>query len=487
MSLVILDPLTNASVVQPTFTIFPKTVLEDTGWSRNRFTAGTTIDAVNHTVSFAATNDRIDYTKGGTGSDLDLSAYTQFIVDNPSNDSIQLYMFVSSGSAYFGSSSTGVFDISGFTDRDKINNFFIRNKNAGSATVGLAGGEPHIVCLDNSRIDVYDDGIYRLFQDPVTSFAVNISVENTYISEVCAVDRHGVIAHLSFDIDSNRSLHANSINVHKRSDENVLDIVGEKGTDAILHAHGFKLNMQSKYRAVGVTADGQKDGDTVDAGGILAGLIASVPTIQSNDSAGSNVQVTLNKWTANALSCDAHFPHIVTFFGEQIVPGAGSFTLFELDGLAVRSVHDEWSRLDKLTIERDGATQLEARWSREASPPLQDMPPKVSMTVVGAAAQLEHDLVEQILPIGANGELLVRLQSNGAASFAVRNIDMGTWNPEANGLLAKRSVKEGQMNSAGTAASCTTSIYERSVEPHLAWRRGAATVDSTKVGCIGLK
>jgi hypothetical protein len=368
--------------------------------------------------------------------------------------------------------------------------------------VGAAGAEPHLVCLDGSRLEVYHNGVYRLFEEPsLNGLCVNMTVDNTYIADVSVCDADGVISNVHYDIDSNRQLHANSLTVkeHNDSASNVLEISEDKKNVTITVGEGaLKLKMDARYRSFGVEHAEWQPHDVIRIGGALATLVHVVNSLSDN-TPGPLIDVEINKWKAHALSCDAHFPHIVSFNGESVIAGSGeNHILFDAHNVQVVAKMDNFSRLDRLRVMRAEETVVDAVWHRSDTVPLQDQAPTSQLQLAddpehvlkthGMTAAESTRAVDRVIPLDRGCELLVRLQANGGSSFALRGPDaeVVTLMTHAEGLLFKQS-SNGHASQPGTASAVTSSIYERAVEPHLAWKRNEMHVElkptASRIGC----
>ena len=390
-----------------------------------------------------------------------------------------------------GSGNDIVWNISGA--RTGMTSLVLQNLTGSSATMGAAGAEPHVVCLDGSRMDVYHDGIYRFFEDPKHGLVVNIGVQNTYITFATVLDARSntTVAHVHFNIDHNRQLHANSLELVEGTGEWCED----NNQSIAIRVGDYEIKMETKYRTVSVGNAKWRPGQTHLLGGVLASTLME-PANANDNKPGPVHQTTLNKYTANALSCDAHFPHIVSFFGSSVIPGPATevtphnFLLF--DGVSILAQTDAFSRLTDLELRVNNVLVHRAKWTRQnadASPD-QNSAPNVKMIVDSVVVEdcggvvAATQCVDFIAPFHHGGELLVRLQANGAASFAIREVDVDVFRKDATGFLVNQSSSAmSQKLASGTAAS-STSVYENVIEPHLAWAKGKQTGETKRVGGI---
>jgi hypothetical protein len=364
-------------------------------------------------------------------------------------------------------------------------------------SVGAVGAEPHVVCVDRSRLDVYHNGSYRLFEDPESGVMVNIGVDNTYTTFVAVLDRDGhVFGHTDFDVDSNRQLHANFI---EHVDGTIAEQDEKRQRMVIKAGDDITVRVDAKYRSVSVENSrwNSTERQTVRLGGVLAAIIQEVSG-PKDVTPGQTRDVVLNEYSHHALACDAHFPHIVSFFGASVIPGAGdAHNLLHINDVEVKAKMDFFSRLLELEVSKGGSRAVLGKWSRkeaEAGPP-QDRAPDVELEVAeagnaivertdvpafggpAAEATRAHDFLVPLGDKSREGHLLVRLQANGAASFSIKGTRARIHLSRASGLLVKRDENESAaVAAAGSASSAVSeSVYEKLVEPHLAWRRGEAT------------
>jgi hypothetical protein len=444
----------------------------------------------------------------------------------PSSVSFRLQRSNFSSVTITGSSATPgkvTFDISSMGTRNAIRSLqFSSTSGATDTTYGAGGAEPHIVCLDGSRLEVYHDGVYRLFEDPVAKFLVNMRVENTYIADIAAIDENGVVvAEVHYDVDTNRQLHANHLVARKASSGAVrfCEKEGQKsvpvttGTTAkdftIVSKSGYTLTLQSRYRSFSLQHDAWERKKEVRVGGALVGDIKLVQSMEDATPIplAHDATVQLCKWDAHALACDAHFPHIVSFFGDQVIPGEGEHTLLSLlsSSFEIKARTDAFSRLEWLTVTA-GASEpsLRAEWSRQIASgeeaPAQDTLPVTVLRVMGEEFADATRVVDHIFSLGEGEEameLLVRFQANGAASFAMRASTAGNNNLHFDGfegILVQQSdrhkkkqapLRQAPGGSAASTATTTASVYEKHVEPHLAWRRGESTSSEQPATALG--
>lgn len=430
-----------------------------------------------------------DFTSGSSknivweGSETDMPATTTTIIFPYSGTSRSFNLNIVHDSGTFGQtvSSTGgsiTFTMGQLTGISEIT--FTKTSTQSASNVGVGAAEPHVLCLDGSRLELYHNGIYRFFEDPVARVCVNIVVENTFIVATIVIKDGIVLATAHFDIDSKRQLHANFIRVDDST------VVQDKFD--IECGDEYTITLESLYRCVVVRRmdnlwnNGKKVRQTL--GGALAGIVYE-PLSLDDGTSGPVIDLEIGHWDAHALVCDAHFPHIVSFFGASTIPGDGNDHLLLCTGaVEIRASTDVFSRLLTLTVSEHGRGAVRCDWTRQLlsrdAPPSQDDVTPTSMRVsdgeennnviiVNTSCSLNATeatrIVDRIFNIESGGEVLVRMQANGAASFAVRGIDHSS----SSGLLTLplSPMEAGARSATAGSATSSSSTYEDLVEPHL--------------------
>lgn len=411
-------------------------------------------------------------------------------------------------------------DITSVPDLDEIKLIEIKPNTGeyGRFIFGAGGADPHMVCFDNSRLEVYHNGIYRLFEDHAADVFINMRIDNTFITDIFVGDSVGGSALVCYNVDNNRQLHANFLALDVKTSSTKEELVATRGDESLMKVGdtdaeeiviscggGYKIRTEAKYRSFGIENDalmtsGHK---MLRSGGAMSTVVHEVTTID-DVTPGPVLDIELGKWDAHALACDAHFPHVVSFYGAQTIPGySDNHLLFEHheSDLSVHASMDHFSRLDILRVVIGGHDVLRASWSRPTSTiaPSVDSVPLTTLAIEsedslcvdgadsntffathGKSATDATRFFERTFALSGGGELLVRAQANGATSFALRGAR--SFEDEFSGLLVERGT--GSPCVKGSASAKTSSVYERKVEPHLAWSQGRGVVDKATMGRI---
>lgn len=505
--LIVIDDFTisqGASVDNLTFPIDGKT------WRRNTATF-TTIDNATKTLNAAAFGNGVRYNSLSSPAyddGINIANYTQIDMQAISGWYSAAIQYYDSSNTFFsvnlGASGTNFWNISTHTTTDPTNLVVIEFKKAsgaGTAVMGAGGAEPHLLCLDGTRLEVYHDGVYRLFEDRANDVVVNMGVQNTYITEICVMEQSTsrVIGHAKFDIDDDMQLHANFVNVVAGD-----AVLSDGNKTATIEFNGFKVAMQSKYRCFSLLHESWDPKKTAtNVGGLLTTIVEEDDIASMLDATPLRVHdVQLGEWDMHALVCDAHFPHIVSLYGSSVIPGLGDkHHLLSVGDHAFFAGTDDFSRLQELWVvvqEGEAAKEVcRAVWTRNTAPDAAPSQSSVAPTSVcvdggetlhtlGATAASATRFVDRRFDCGNGATVLLRMQANGSASFALLNGDAA---PPTEGVLAQKDENHAStLVLGGAGGATTTSIYENCVEPHLAWKKNQTVEgDRARTGAIGMR
>lgn len=329
--------------------------------------------------------------------------------------------------------------------------------------LGAGGAEPHLVTIDGSRLEVYHDGVYRLYE--TDDVIVNMAVRDTFITHMAVFERGALVARVRYDVDNSMQLHANALVVEAG------DFAHGGDSIDVRVGKNHVVRVEAKYRSFSIQNDDAAE--TVHAGGCLALVVTEC---ELNDARpGVRRDVTRAQFRAHALACDAHFPHIVTFDGGSIIPGKGDdHLLFACCGVQVRAATDDFSRLLRLWVVVGEQIAWWAEWTRtsEGVTTLETAASSEKITTSNSATEATR-FVDYTIELENGGcELLVRAQANGAASFALRGAALK--GPQCGLLVGMGGCDIISMEPATGASSSVLSAYENIIEPHLAWARGTA-------------
>lgn len=319
------------------------------------------------------------------------------------------------------------------------------------------GGEPHIVCIDGSRMEIYEDATYRLFEDRDADLVVNMTVKDAFAHELAVVrPSTGARAAVRFSEDKMSCkpfVHDEAISLQFEEDQ-----VGGTAHFTI-DGTGYTVVAQGKYASFGLQQTNWSVGQNVtDIGGALAGVIHTVENLWDVAPGPTVRNLEVGAFEGgSALVCEADIPHIVTFGGNSLFE-TGDITLLEesADGSIprVEATLDQYNRIESLRIPKHN---FKAVWTRGV---FGGEYVKPSVCAISNGAFDVHDDAFGYLDM-TFGNLLVRIQPKGAVSFAVR----GPLPSDAAGVLIDVDTTAARL---AQNSAVSESIYERHVEKHLA-------------------
>lgn len=326
------------------------------------------------------------------------------------------------------------------------------------------GGEPHIVCVDGSRMEIYDDATYRLWEDSSADVVVNLTVRNAWASELSVIrPSTGERAGVTFSEDHKSCV---PMQLQQQSSTHMTITEDEEcsgGTVRIgIHGTSYTIVAQGKYASFAIHSDDWFPGRRLRrVGGALATIIHTLDGGLWDATPGPcKREIVVHHYAAHALVCDAEDPHIVTFMGtsERLV---GDVQLLGGRGLpTIYATLDDKHRIERIEVP---GHSFVATWERDDTKTRLVIDKKV------------YDNPMKYLDYHF-GNLLVRLQPNGAASFAHR----GRLPTTATGVLA--ATGDVAAMTPSFADVVTDCVYERCTEPHLA--APLSVLHACCIGCV---
>lgn len=346
---------------------------------------------------------------------------------------------------------------------------------ASTYSVGLLA-DPHIVCADGTRIDIYAPGFYRFYDngqaDPSQRLVVNIRVDqNTRGQDYAAAvwikeGRKPPVVHTFegkvFDsmVDGQeRHLECSAIDPSTRS--------------------RVTFVLDGKYNSIGACFDDRFRYHHL--GGLIAGRIVTIGSL--DDVCPVPARITrIARWETNALVCGSGVPHIVSFHMKRIWPGAGTHTLLSVGQVTATAVFSSENRIRRLEVRREKEMVLQVVWvvddetkkNRATWATIVGLFPS-SSSAAGQDARPEtlslttpSDVFETGVAIGdsksgksGNNILFVRVQSEEIVSFALLD---ASGLRGASGLLTEAEVDEEKREPCPATMASTQQRERRPIE-----------------------
>jgi hypothetical protein len=338
------------------------------------------------------------------------------------------------------------------------------------------GGDPHVLCMDGTRLDVYKPGFYRFYDncsaDPSKRLIANLEVqqdEKTGSDHAAALwVQNGMSSPVEYRF--NGKLWSSTITVASVKDGEG-DQDGEGGAvrkDSMEHSvydmqigASMTFVLEGAYNTLGIKCRHPKK--LMDRhcmlGGLLAGQIVRLTALDDTMLLTRVSMITLSTAIrgAHALICGSSNPHIVSFSGANVQTKgfAKDETMLCIQTTSSGQVlllasFDTNGYIQKLVVHHGSAKVFSASWKDGA----------VSVdgiALLGCPSTIYDDdkFAEAFVP--AAGGLRIRVQPASVASFSVKNKSVLD---DATGELVERL--DPSRKGTGKAG-----FYSMVIEPHL--------------------
>lgn len=325
-----------------------------------------------------------------------------------------------------------------------------------SASLTILAADPHVLCLDGTRLDVYAPGFYRFYDnnatDPEKRLVVNLEVKQ----------------------NDKMQDYASAVWIRSGTDEPITHTFEGRVFDSLIDGEHDRVTISMDDKHTGATMEFILEGvhntlatkcetmpPAVVAGGLMSGQIQRIASLNSEERVDCRlVMAFLGAIASHALVCGSGSPHAVSFHGEKVKTNlAGhAVTLYD-DGDVVATATFVDRRIETLTVARHGVQAFAARWD----PSIIDQETgwvEISscednhQRIFGA-----HAMAERMV-----GNLFVRVQPGGVASFSVFG-SLSLQTKAITGILATPLAQHKDINASQNNEKM--GIYAKVMEPHL--------------------
>lgn len=337
----------------------------------------------------------------------------------------------------------------------------IQTAGGGSASLTVLAADPHVLCLDGTRLDVYAPGFYRFYDnnatDPKKRLVVNLEVKQ----------------------NDKMQDYASAVWIRSGTDEPIVHTFEGRVFDSLIDGEHDRVSVTMDDKHTGATMEFILEGvhntlatkcekmpPAVVAGGLMSGQIQRIASLESEERVDCRmVMAFLGATTSHALVCGSGSPHAVSFHGEKVETTEGTVTLYD-DGEVVAMATFVDRRIETLTVTRHGTEAFAAKWDPSIIDQEQGWVEVSETTTEGN----HHDqricgadaMVERMV-----GNLFVRVQPGGVASFSVFG-SLSLQTKAITGILATPLVQHKDVNAADVAKNNEKmGIYAKVMEPHL--------------------
>jgi len=284
---------------------------------------------------------------------------------------------------------------------------------------GGTGGDPHAVCLDNSRIDLYEEGYYRLFdnlsdstQEPVIMNAQ--VVRDPFTKE----DQYRKVWITLLEKDFALEFYPTYLRLRerKRGERTYTEVGKEKewsSTYSSSTGEEYLFQADLPQHTVALQIKGERSGFL---NGLLSGRIIPISRLEDCAHYAPIVEpLPTQKYKYNALLCGSAQPHITSFQKNYLPTRQGLYRLVEEEGLTLNVELDERGALSKVFLMRGHERE---EWIY--SGPFWALGALRNGKLVSTHTLTEH----------RTEAYLLRIQGNGSISFASQKKMKGLLNGE---------------------------------------------------------
>jgi hypothetical protein len=317
------------------------------------------------------------------------------------------------------------------------------------------GGDPHCVCLDGSRIDVYEPGFYRLFQ-----------MDNAIINaEVKRNEKHVDYYHQVWVKINNDEYLLEFTNKKIKINDDLLD-KWEQTRGA------FTFLCEAKHNTVGLTMNSNS---AIYCNGLFAGQIIPLRNIK-DDSTYLVKHIKPNYYQKNALHSGSTWPHVMTTMGKntKVQDRSKPFRLlqwntFESKGV-INAQTNENGLLKSLYLNDGKITRFD--WENYQNNHWALVCKKDGKIV--NRNNIYGYVYEREIKIGPDSIIFIRVQSNASVSVGFRNIDKTVRGLLIGDQIVCGDITEtkfryigGEVEGADIKKTIGRNLYEQMIEQHM--------------------
>lgn len=328
--------------------------------------------------------------------------------------------------------------------------------------VALCGADPHAMCLDGTRLEVYGPGVYRYFSDDKGTVA-NIEVRH---------DKRGRdYAHAFWmrwiDPDTGAVEEETHSFVGKVFDSKVnhdncvrVDRTIEVGQDRMQ----LTFILEGEYNTAGMRV--ASSGMVLRCNGMMAAQLVKVQSLTSIEDVGDMIAVSLFESASrkSALVCGSKNPHMVSFFGALVPspPDGELHTILKLSSYSGNAYEVIAlflnSHIHSFVVQKNGAPALAATFDVD------------NEVVQHAKFDKDGNALPAERTAGATGilsevisPLFIRSQSCGAVSFSLEPENVSQLQGKLAAALSAAAEEEQNENHQKKPSG----LYANMLEPHL--------------------
>ncbi len=371
-----------------------------------------------------------------------------------------------------------------------------------STAAVCSGGDPHSLCIDGTRIDLYEPGCYRLFDncDEGDRIVINAEIQRNpethedhykFIWIKCKTGNEEYLIEFTNDKIVVKTLENKKIRTMRMQYiEKAYSISSLRKTNKLALISKIKdrfcfskemdhwtfrymtnkglhytLSCERKYSSICMNVP-CTSGSMVYAG-LFSGQIMSVSYLKDESILQGRV-IQPSFYTSHALLCGSMDPHVISIQGKKIVLTGAWYRLLQWKNDHTTGVInvflDGERRLRKLVFK----TKIDGQWRIDVWEWTGPNHWELQCSHNGVALK-KHDICEKQFDI-VGGLIFVRVQANGSISAAFKDVDShvrGLFFNDIISILGSEDHEIYNLPVLELPLCCKGSFYECLLEPHL--------------------
>lgn len=281
-----------------------------------------------------------------------------------------------------------------------------------SIAYACTGGDPHVLCLDGSRLDVYQEGFYRLFDN---------CNDNERIIINCDIrrnpDNHFDYYHQIWIKIKNKHEYLLDFGNNGISVNHSLPVLSWEQSYLTSDDHNYIFKCESKYNTVGLTVSLM---GPLMCAGLKAGQIISLQSLK-DEMVVKPIKIKHGQYDHNSLVAGSGGPHIITSQKRAIRVNNNWFRLLQWETTnslgIINALFDKDGQIRQMIIysNQDG-TPFHESWKWIGDEHWNLIPFRNNMFI---DRQYIHE--HKFCPV-PHALIFVRIQGNGSVSVSFKNI-----------------------------------------------------------------
>jgi hypothetical protein len=373
-----------------------------------------------------------------------------FISDRASGNSIDLINIDPSFSTTINGAiwSLGDMNSATSTSEEGGNATLIINGEAQAFT----GGDPHCICLDGSRLDIYEPGFYQMCQFEELDFNVEVARDNNYLDYY----KQAYIQHDNTKI----TVEFTPWGLQITTDSDTISGLSQWSHTYCYRNAYITMCFESAYNSISIKTN--KIG-SVKIGGIYSGEIVLRSDIADVSRTDHKFIQTTN-YDSNALLCGSTDSYVVTIQGKQLKVSEGYYRLVQFGSNIVNCYLNSDRQIKQLQIFTTDGLEKNWIWSDDEH---------WNLKCYSDGIPVDKFYKQDIILHENKSQVLMRIQANGSVSAGFTDPKSYARGLFTDDILSVDNIQDQKIYTVGELSKSLTSnqqagIYERNISKYLA-------------------